>query len=64
MTNHAHLLLKSGSTGISGFMRKLLTGYAINYNLRHKRHGYLFQNRYKSIVCQEEFFQKLVAISS
>jgi hypothetical protein len=35
-------------------MRKLLTGYAVSYNLRHKRHGYLFQNRYKSIICEEE----------
>jgi REP element-mobilizing transposase RayT len=62
MTNHAHLLLKSGPSGISFFMRKLLTGYAIRYNLRHKRHGYLFQNRYKSIVCQEDgYFQKLVS---
>ncbi|MEI6756218.1 MAG: hypothetical protein FDX18_09535 [Chlorobium sp.] len=61
MTNHAHILLKSGPAGISGFMRKLLTGYAVRYNLRHKRHGYLFQNRYKSIVCQEDsYFQKLV----
>lgn len=62
MTNHAHLLLKSGPEGLSGFMRKLLTGYAIRYNLRHKRHGYLFQNRYKSIVCQEDgYFLKLVS---
>jgi len=22
--------------------------------MRHKRHGYLFQNRYKSIVCEED----------
>jgi putative transposase len=35
-------------------MRKLLTGYAINFNRRHKRHGHLFQNRYKSIVCEED----------
>ncbi len=35
-------------------MRKLLTGYAVSYNRRHKRHGYLFQNRYKSIVCEED----------
>jgi len=35
-------------------MRKVLTGYAVSYNLRHKRHGYLFQNRYKSIVCEED----------
>jgi hypothetical protein len=42
-------------------MRKFLTGYAINYNRRHKRHGHLFQNRYKSIVCEEEtYFKELV----
>jgi hypothetical protein len=35
-------------------MRRLLTGYAINFNLRQKRTGHLFQNRYKSIVCEEE----------
>ena len=62
MTNHAHILLKSGTHGMSSFMRKLLTGYAIRYNLKYYRHGYLFQNRYKSIVCQEElYFQQLVA---
>jgi len=62
MTNHAHILLKSGREGLSSFMRKLLTGYAIRYNLKHKRHGYLFQNRYKSIVCQEDlYFQQLVS---
>lgn len=37
-------------------MRKILTGYAISFNHRHKRHGYLFQNRYKSILCQEETY--------
>src|SRR4030042_3350568 len=54
MTNHAHILLRSGPQGLSDFMRKLLTGYAISYNRRQKRHGYLFQNRYKSIICEEE----------
>jgi hypothetical protein len=34
-------------------MRRLLTGYAIRYNHRHRRWGHLFQNRYKSIVCHE-----------
>jgi len=50
MPNHAHILLKSGPLGLPDFMRKLLTGYAINYNKRHNRHDHLFQNRYKSIV--------------
>ncbi|MGD8983083.1 MAG: transposase [Desulfobacteraceae bacterium] len=61
MTNHAHILLKSGPLGLSKYMRRFLTGYAIAYNIRHKRHGHLFQNRYKSIVCDEDaYFQELV----
>jgi len=56
MSNHAHLLLRSGSSGISTLMRRLLTGYAVSYNIRHKRHGQLFQNRYKSIICQEDAY--------
>ena len=35
-------------------MRRLLTGYAVTFNHRYNRHGHLFQNRYKSILCQEE----------
>ena len=61
MTNHMHILLKSGPYGLPHFMRRLLTGYAINYNLLHKRYGHLFQNRYKSIICDEdEYFKELV----
>jgi putative transposase len=32
MTNHAHILLRSSEIGLSGFMRRLLTGYAISCN--------------------------------
>ena len=35
-------------------MRRLLTGYAVTFNHRYRRHGSLFQNRYKSILCQED----------
>jgi len=54
MDNHVHLLFKSGKYGISAVMRKLLTWYAQYFNRRHKRIGHLFQNRYKSILCDEE----------
>jgi hypothetical protein len=37
-------------------MRSLLTGYAGAFNRRHKRTGHLFQNRYKSIVVEEEAY--------
>ncbi|MGB5750189.1 MAG: transposase [Desulfobacterales bacterium] len=61
MTNHAHILLRSSEIGLSGFMRRLLTGYAVSYNRRHRRWGHLFQNRYKSIVCDEDaYFTELV----
>ena len=61
MPNHAHILLKSGPKGLAGYMRRLLTSYASYYNRRHQRHGHLFQNRYKSIVCEEEpYFMELV----
>ena len=61
MINHAHFLVRSGSDGISHMMRRFMTGYAISYNLRHHRHGHLFQNRYKSIVCDEnKYFTELV----
>jgi putative transposase len=61
LSNHAHFLLRSGPGGIAALMRRLLTGYALYYNRRHKRHGQLFQNRYKSIICQEDsYLQELV----
>lgn len=61
MTNHAHILLRSGPSGLPRYMRRLLSGYAISYNRRHRRHGHLFQNRYKSIVCEEDsYFKELV----
>ena len=37
-------------------MRKILTGYVVRFNRRHKRQGHLFQNRYKSIVCEEDTY--------
>lgn len=58
--NHAHFLFRTGPTPIATVMRRLLTGYAVFHNHRHRRHGHLFQNRYKSILCQEGIEQKQV----
>ena len=54
--NHFHLLLRTGTAPIATFMRRLLTGHAVSFNRRHRRHGHLFQNRYKSILCQEDSY--------
>ncbi len=54
MSNHYHLMARTGNVPLSNNRRKLLTGYVVNYNRRHKRYGYLFQNRYKSILCEDD----------
>ena len=58
MTNHAHLLLKTGLSPVATVMRRLLTGYAVSFNRRHRRHGQLFQNRYKSFLCEQDLYLK------
>ena len=61
MPNHFHILLRTGHVPISTVMRRLLTGYAQQFNRRHQRHGPLFQNRYKSILCEYDvYFLELV----
>ena len=59
--NHFHLLLQTGGSPIATVMERLLTGYAGDFNRRHNRHGHLFQNRYKSILCQaDQYLLELV----
>ncbi len=55
--NHFHLAIRTGSTGcLASVMRRLMTGYAVAFNIRYKRHGHLFQNRYKSTVVDDEAY--------
>ena len=56
LSNHAHFLFRTGETPLSKLMRRLLTGYVISFNYRHRRSGQLFQNRFKSIICQEDTY--------
>ena len=61
LPNHAHLLVRPEQRPLARVMRSLLTGYAGAFNRRHRRRGHLFQNRYKSIVVEEEpYFLELV----
>ncbi len=50
MPNHVHLAVRSGPIRISRLMARLNTGYARAFNLRHRRQGYLFQNRFRSRI--------------
>lgn len=56
MPNHAHFIFCTGKVPIATLMRRLLTGYAVRFNRQHRRAGRLFQNRYKSIICQEDAY--------
>lgn len=56
MSNHFHLLLRPRQNRLAHVMRRLLTGYALYFNRRHDRSGHLFQNRYKSIICEEDVY--------
>lgn len=61
MPNHAHLLMRTGPMGLSYVMSRLLTGYSMYFNKKYKRAGHLFQNRYKSILCdQDEYLMELI----
>ena len=63
--NHFHLLLRTGDVPVATLMRRLLTGYVVSFNRRHRRYGHLFQNRYKSILCQAEpYLLELVRLYS
>lgn len=60
MPNHFHFLILRGDRPLSQMMQHVMTGYAINFNLRHSRAGHLFQNRYKSIICDiDEYLHEL-----
>ena len=54
MPNHFHLLLRTREMSLATLMRRLMTGCAMWHNRRHDRKGHLFQNRYKSIVVEED----------
>jgi putative transposase len=54
MPAQIHLLLKTGKRPISSLLHRLLTGYVVTYNKRHRRHGPLFHSRYRAILCQED----------
>ncbi|MBK8575920.1 MAG: transposase [Elusimicrobia bacterium] len=57
MPNHFHLLIQSGPQGSAApLMRRLMTGYVGHFNRRYRRSGHLFQNRYKSILCDRDSY--------
>ena len=56
MPNHFHLLLETGKKPVGRVLQSALTGYALHFNRRHNRSGHLFQNRFKSVLCERESY--------
>ncbi|OGR52714.1 MAG: hypothetical protein A2049_13145 [Elusimicrobia bacterium GWA2_62_23] len=56
MPNHFHMMILRGARPLAELMGRLLTGYVGNFNRRHSRCGHLFQNRYTSILCEEDAY--------
>ena len=56
MSNHGHLLVETSLANLSEFMRSVLTGYTVYFNLRHKTCGHLMQGRFGSTVVKGDLY--------
>ncbi len=61
MVNHVHLVFETPAGNCSRFMQSLLTAYTVYFNLRHHRHGHLFDGRYKAKLVDGDAY--LLALS-
>lgn len=62
MPNHFHLLIcPKTDTSLSKFMQKVVTGYTMYFNQKHKRSGALLQGRFKSKEVANEQYLPILA---
>lgn len=55
MPNHFHLLIAQiNLSGVTNLLRRISTIYAMYFNKRYKRVGYLFQGKYKAVMVTED----------
>ena len=55
LTHNHFILIPNTPEGIPKYTQKLKTGFAMYYNLKHARHGNLFEKPYKIISIQTNF---------
>lgn len=61
MPNHFHILItQKVDGGISKFMQKICTGYAMYYNKKYKRTGSLFEGKFKSQYLDTDRYLKYI----
>lgn len=56
MDNHYHLLIETPHANIKRVMQNINTSYTVYVNRKHRRHGHLFQGRYKSFIVEKESY--------
>lgn len=63
MSNHFHILISPlVEGGVSTFMQKVSTGYAMYFNKKYDRTGGIFENKFKSsLIDNDEYLKYLFA---
>ncbi|MCX7883537.1 MAG: transposase, partial [Caloramator sp.] len=54
MDTHAHFIIDANGADISKIMHFINYKYAMYFNKKHKRHGHLFQDRFKSKIVKDD----------
>jgi len=62
MPNHVHLLIYRGNTELHKIIHGVHSKYSHTFNLKYKRVGHLFQNRYKSLMVLDDRYLKNLLI--
>jgi len=56
MSNHAHLVVKESKELISKSMKRITTSYASYFNIKYRRVGHVFQDRFKSEAIKNDSY--------
>ncbi len=56
MSNHVHLLLKTGTEPLEQIFRRIGARFVCWYNVKYQRAGHLFQDRYKSEPVEDDAY--------
>lgn len=56
MPNHFHISIRTRKTPISKIMSSLTTSYSMYFNRKYKHFGPVFQNRFKSILIENDSY--------
>lgn len=56
LPNHFHLLIQTKKVPIAQIMRSLTTSYSVHVNRKYERTGPVFENRFKSKLCDRDVY--------